>query len=88
MWDKKKQLQTIMARRRDGKGEAITAVAPVKPEVVKDDEGEINECHVAAQDILSAIHEKSPDALMRAMMAFIDLYESYEHEESEPVEEA
>jgi predicted Abi (CAAX) family protease len=82
LWDKKKQLQTVMARRRDGKGEVIAAVAPVKPEIVKDDEGHIDHLHVAAQDMLSAIHEKSAEALMRAIVNFIDMYEAQPHEEA------
>jgi hypothetical protein len=81
MFDKKKMMQTIMARRRDGKGEIVADMAPVKPEVMKDQGGMIDECHVAAQDILAAIHGKSPDALMRSLINFMDIYEARPHEE-------
>jgi len=87
MWDKKKMMQTIMKRRRDGKGEVIAEMAPIKPEVMKDEGGMIDKCHVAAQDMLAAIHEKSPEALMRAMVNFMDIYEASPHEEARHEEE-
>lgn len=83
MWDKKHQIQTIMSRRRKADGGIISEMAPIKPEVVKDADGELNHLHIAAQDILSAVHEKSAEALMRALVAFVDMYEHQPHKEVE-----
>lgn len=81
MWDKKQQMQTIMKRRRNAEGGLISSGSPVKPEIVKDADGEFNQLHVAAEEMLSAFQEKSAEALMRALVNFIDMYENQPHEE-------
>jgi hypothetical protein len=84
--DKKKALMTIMSKRNDGSGE--TTSAPMQSEVVKSEDGEIDGRHAAAQDIMAAIHEKSPAKLMEAMANFYDLHMSRKMEpESEESEE-
>lgn len=63
---------TIMAKRKPD-GEKLSE-SPMKPEVVKDEDGQVDGRHVAAQDIMSAIHEKSPEKLMNALANFHDLH--------------
>lgn len=48
--------------------------APMKPEVVMNEGGEVDGRHLAAQDILGAHHEKSPEKLMEALSNFINLH--------------
>lgn len=62
--------------KRSAKGQRLSGPAPMKTEVVKTDEGEIDGRHVAAQDAMAAMHEKSPMKFMDAMSNFIDLHSS------------
>lgn len=71
--DLKRHATTIMAR-RTAKGEALTAPAPMKPELSETAPGEPDPRHIAAQDMLSAFHEKSAEKLKTAMGNFIDLH--------------
>jgi len=50
--------------------------------VVKHEDGEIDGRHLAAQEALGAIHSKSPEGFMNALMNFIDLHD---HHKSKPV---
>jgi hypothetical protein len=79
----KKAITTIMARRHpDGE---VTA-APMKPEMVKGEDGEVDGRHVAAQDIMAAFHEKSPEKLMHALANFHDLHAAHQAKEPEAEE--
>lgn len=69
--DQKKAMMTIMAKRSPN-GEVDSA--PMQPETSKDEEGEIDGRHAAAQDMLAAMHEKSAQKLMEAMANFHDLH--------------
>lgn len=69
--DKKKALMTIMKKRSE-KGEV--SMAPMKQESVKDEEGEVDGRLAAAQDAMSAMHEKSAAKFMDAMANFHDLH--------------
>lgn len=77
MWDKKRALSSILSGRKDEDGERLFEPTEMKNEVVKDEDGEIDGRHVAAQDMLSAFHEKSPEKLMHAMGNFIDMHMNY-----------
>ena len=74
--DQKRAIMTIMARRKPD-GERVAGPAPMKEEVVRHEDGEIDARHVAAQDILAALHEKSPERLMDALGAFHDIHANY-----------
>jgi len=78
--DDKKRVATIISRRKGAKGENLGA-APMVPEVVKHEDGSIDGRHVAAQDMIAAFHEKSPEKLMRAMANFHDLHMAMPKEE-------
>lgn len=71
MPDPKKAIMTIMAKRHpDGSRSA----APMKEERSMSEEGEMDPRHAAAQDVMMAMHEKSPERLMQAMGNFHDLH--------------
>lgn len=77
-FDDHRKIATVMVGRKSGKGERISTPSEMMPEsVVKNEEGEIDGRHVAAQDAMSAIHEKSPHKFMQAMMNFIDLHQNH-----------
>ena len=74
MWDKKKNMDTIMQRRRGESGGAVISETPMKPEISLDEGGEIDGKHMAAEDMIEAFHAKSADRLKEAMGNFIDLH--------------
>ncbi len=70
--DKKAQTATILSKRTP-KGDKQSE-SPMKTEVVKQSDGQVDGRHVAAQDIIAAMHEKSPEKLMHALANFHDLH--------------
>jgi hypothetical protein len=85
LFDDKKRMATILARRKNTSGEPMGA-AQIKPEVVKTEDGEIDGRHVAMKDLMVAMHEeKSPHKAMQALANFIDLH--HQHREMNPPEE-
>lgn len=72
--DKKRYMSVIMARRREPSGEVVSS-GEVKPEISREENGEIDGRHQAAQDALMAMSEKSPQKFMEAMGNFIDLHQ-------------
>lgn len=81
-WDKKKQMGAmVMKRKRHGDGTA-PEMAPMKNEEVKTEDGEVDGKHLAAQDMLMAIHSKSADQLRHAMENFMTIHSS--NPEAEP----
>jgi len=71
--DHKKAVGTIMSK-RGPKGEVTMDKTPMKPEIVKDEEGEMDGKHLAAQDIMAAHHSGSADKLKHALGNFVDLH--------------
>lgn len=71
--DDKAKIATIIRSKRSAKGEKLGS-APMMAESVKDDKGEVDGRHVAAQDIMMALNEKSPERLMHALANFHDLH--------------
>jgi hypothetical protein len=67
-------MQTIMSKRTP-KGDKVSE-APMKTEEVRTEDGQTDGRHVAAQDILAAIHGKSAEQLMHALANFHDLHAS------------
>jgi hypothetical protein len=62
-------------RRAPGEGKSIDHV-PMQNEVVKTEDGMVDGRHVAAQEIMGAIHSKSPEDLMEALGHFITIHHS------------
>lgn len=72
--DDKKMITTVMSKRGPKGGEHTQEPTPMKPEVMKDEDGEMDGRHLAAQDIMAAHHSQSPAKLKEAMGNFIDLH--------------
>ena len=72
IYDHKKALATMMAKRDPKYGSK--SVAPLKPEIAKNEDGSVDGRHAAAEDMLMAIHEKSAHKLKEAMANFHDLH--------------
>lgn len=73
--DRKKAITTLMSK-RSAKGDRLSGPAPMKNEVVKTEDGELDGRHIASQDAMAAFHEKSPRKFMEAMANFIDIHGS------------
>ena len=83
IWDKKKALTTIMSRHSPD-GTKTMEPTPMKMEVVKDADGEVDGRHLAAQGALAAINEKSPERFMESMKNFMDLHMAKRDEKDTP----
>lgn len=73
--DPKKTAMSILSRRK-ASGERTAGPAPMKSEVVKDALGEPDGRHIAAQDILAAVHEASAQKFSEALGHFMDMHQS------------
>lgn len=61
--------------KRSPKGEQLSGPAPMKAEVVREaDTRELDGRHLAAQDAMAAISEKSPEKFMEAMSNFHNIH--------------
>jgi len=81
--DRKKAVATIMSRRQHKDGSMTSA--PMKPEASSALDGTPDGRHAAAQDILAAMDEKSPQKLMEALANFHDLHKMHS-EQAQPSE--
>lgn len=80
--DLKRKMTTVMAR-RSPQGDALSGPAEMKPELSETAPGEPDPRHIAAQDVMAALHEKSPEKFKEAMGNFIDLH-GLKKDEGEP----
>jgi hypothetical protein len=80
--DMHKARMTVM-KRRSPQGEDLAGPAPMQSEKVMSEDGEIDGRHVAAEDMMAAMGEKSPARLMEAMKNFIDLHNAKSETEKE-----
>jgi hypothetical protein len=84
-FDEKKAITSIMAKRHPKSGEQSSA--PMAAELpTKDEAGEIDGRHAAAQDVLSAMHEKSPQKMAEALANFHDLHKMHSEKKPSPKE--
>lgn len=74
MMDDHKKAITIMMSKRNSDGKKTMDHVPMKDEVSKTEDGEMDGRHVAAQDIMAAHHDQSPQKLMEALAHFIDIH--------------
>jgi len=82
--DKKHALMSILSKKsKDGS----VSASPMKSEITKEEDGSLDGRHSAAEDIMSAIHEKSAHKLMEAMANFHDLHSAHKEDEEESEEE-
>ena len=80
----KKKIATIMLGKRNAKGERTAEPTEMKPEITKMEDGEMDGRHSAAQDMIAAFHEKSPEKLSQAMKNFIDIHSASEESGEKP----
>lgn len=73
-FDDAKKTATVIAGKRDAKGERTQAPTPMKLEHVADENGMVDGKHVAAQEIMGAMHEQSPLKLMDALSNFMEIH--------------
>ena len=85
MFDAKRDLSTIMAKRK--KGDEEYGPSKMKNESVKTEDGEVDGRHLAAQDALSAIKEGSPQKLMDSWIAFHDIHQAMRANEEQMADE-
>lgn len=72
MMDHKKAIMTMMAKRNPKDGSM--SAAPMKPEIIKNEDGSMDGRHAAAEDIIMAMKEGSAEKMKQAMMNFHDLH--------------
>jgi hypothetical protein len=72
--ENKKRAMTIVSKRPMKGGPHSMEPTPMKAQIMKDEGGEIDPKHLAAQDILAAHHAANPDSLNEALGNYIDLH--------------
>lgn len=65
-------MTTIMSKRKPD-GEKVSET-PLKPQVVKDEDGNVDGRHEAAQDVMAAFHAKDAIKLDQALRNHHDLH--------------
>lgn len=81
MFDKKRDMQTIMSRRKVG--DMDYGPGPMKNEDSMEEDRSLDGRHMAAEDMINAFHEKSAHKVKEAMINFMDLHESAKRNENE-----
>ena len=71
-FDENKKIASVIVGKRNSAGKRTET--PMKNEESKTEEGDIDPMHLAAEDIIAAHHDKSPQALMQALANFIELH--------------
>lgn len=74
--DDHKKVATIIRGKRSAKGERLLDPTPMKAEVVKHENGEIDERHTAMQDFMSAHAEQSAGKMAEALANFLDIHQA------------
>ena len=74
-FDEKKAMTTIMGRRK-ANGERTMAPTPMKMERVMNEGGEVDGKHIAAQEMMAAMKEGSPQKYSEALCNFMDIHKS------------
>jgi len=85
-FDEHKKALTTMIGKRNSKGEKTQDPIAMKPEATKNEDGSMDGRHVASEDMIAAMHERSPHKLMDAMKNFIDIHMSKSDSTEEPSE--
>lgn len=81
MFDSKRDMGSIMAKRK--KGDVEYGPGKMKNEDSKLEDGSLDGRHLAAQDALNAIKEGSPQKFMDAMVSFHEIHQSIKNKEAE-----
>jgi hypothetical protein len=78
-FDDHKHTATIIAGKRNFKGDRTMDPSPMAADVMKSEDGNIDGRHIAAQEILAAVHHKSPIKLVEALSNFMQIHHSSEN---------
>ena len=78
--DDHKKIATIMVGKRNSKGDRTAEPTAMKPEITKTEDGQMDGRHAAAQDMMAAMHEKSPEKFSQALKNYMDIHNSTEDE--------
>lgn len=73
-FDDHKKASTIIRGKRSAKGVRESDPTPMKPEIVKNEDGSMDGKHVAMQDFLSAHQEGSPLKMSQALENWHDIH--------------
>ena len=73
-FDEHKKSATIIAGRRNAQGDRTMEPTPMKAENARSEVGQVDGRHLAAQEMLAAIHEGSALKLMDAIGNFMDIH--------------
>jgi hypothetical protein len=84
IYDRKKAMDSVMARRAQNGGGHISGPAPMKADLMKNEDGELDGRHAAAQDLMSSIHEKSPHKMAQALSNFMEMHNAMKDSQLEP----
>ena len=79
MGDHKKAITTMISRRNAMDG--VPSLSPMQNEIARDEDGFMDGRHAAAQDMLMAMDERSPEKMMEAMANFHDLHSAMKEQE-------
>ena len=83
-------MQTMIARRKSGGGPIELGPMSMKPEIVRDEDGDIDGRHLAAQDMMMAMKEGSAEKFHGALQNYLDIHNSMKDDpevEPEPEDE-
>jgi hypothetical protein len=75
-FDDHKRAATLIRGKRDAKGNRMAEPTPMKPEISKTEDGEMDGRHSAMQDFMAAHREGSAQKMSEAMANFIDIHHS------------
>lgn len=81
--DHKKAVATMIAKRR---GAINSTPISMKSQMSREENGEIDGRHAAAEDAIAAFHEKDPHKVIKALSNYIDIHNSRSKDESSSVE--
>jgi hypothetical protein len=70
----KKSVLHVLLSKKTAKGELKAPPTPMKKEVSLTEDGELDGRHAAAEDLIAAHNEKSPQKLAEALSNFIDMH--------------
>ncbi len=77
--DHKKAITTMMAKRKPGGGERTTAPMSMKPEHSMSSDNEPDGRHAASEDMIAAMHERSPQKMTAALAHFMDMHNAMDN---------
>lgn len=85
-FDDNKKAVSVIRGRLDQAGNRVAMRSPMKPEIIKTENGEPDGRHEAMQDFMNAHHEGSAEKMSQAMQNFITIHHAVEKTPVEPAD--